>query len=358
MRRIALCGLFVLGFLALGMAQRYTVTEIGALTGHNESSGFWINSLGEVVGCSDVQTVEGYPCTGTIAGQRAFFWSRSGGIRNLGTLFGGNISGAIGINDAGAVVGYSNVKGQPATNFTPFLWTSSGNMVSLGNLPGGSSGAAFSINNSGVITGDSFSSSGIVFATSWTNKQIKNLGRLPNAVFTAGLGINDSGEIAGESVLSYGPPFKSRGFVWKLGSGMKNLGTLPGGMSSIANAINTTGITVGQSDGSSTGGNWHAAMWDTNSNLKDLGTLVSGTYSIAFGINDSNTVVGYGDTFNGATHAMIWTQSEGMRDLNSLIPSNSGWELINANAINKLGQITGYGVIGGHNHGFLLTPSN
>lgn len=32
-----------------------------------------------------------------------------------------------------------------------------------------------------------------------------------------------------------------------------------------------------------------------------------------------------------------------MRDLNRLIPAISGWTLINANAINNVGQITGYG---------------
>jgi hypothetical protein len=47
-----------------------------------------------------------------------------------------------------------------------------------------------------------------------------------------------------------------------------------------------------------------------------------------------------------------------MQDLNDLIPANSGWVLINANAINDAGQITGYGTKGGHNYGFLLTPEN
>ena len=56
--------------------------------------------------------------------------------------------------------------------------------------------------------------------------------------------------------------------------------------------------------------------------------------------------------------AMVWTPSGGMQDLNSLIPANSGWVLINANAINNTGQITGYGVKDGHNHAFLLTPLN
>jgi len=55
---------------------------------------------------------------------------------------------------------------------------------------------------------------------------------------------------------------------------------------------------------------------------------------------------------------MIWTASHGMRDLNSLIPANSGWTLINANSINNVGQITGYGSRNGHNHAFVLTPVN
>jgi hypothetical protein len=69
-------------------------------------------------------------------------------------------------------------------------------------------------------------------------------------------------------------------------------------------------------------------------------------------------VVGYGALSDNAPHAFIWTSIGGMKDLNSLIPSNSGWVLINANSINTLGQITGYGTVGGQNHGFLLTPTN
>ena len=45
-----------------------------------------------------------------------------------------------------------------------------------------------------------------------------------------------------------------------------------------------------------------------------------------------------------------------MQDLNDLIPPNSGWVLILANAINNKGEITGYGTIDGANHAFLLTP--
>jgi probable HAF family extracellular repeat protein len=326
------------------------------LKGDNESSGFWINNFGDVVGCSDTKSSEGYPCTGLVAGQHAFLWSKSSGMRDLGTLSGGTVSGALGINDANQIVGYSNIKGQSATNFIAFLWTSKGGMVNLGTLSGGHASAAFEVSSSGLIAGDSFISTGKVNATSWSNNKIQNLGALPKSIFTAGLDINDDNEIVGESVFSYGPPFKSHGFSWISGKGMTDLGTLWGGVSSMANAINSSGVIVGQSDGKTTGGHWHAVMWDTARKIHDLGTISGGTYSVAFAVNDSNVVVGYGNLSNNAARAMIWTSSSGMKDLNSLIPASSGWVLVNANAINKLGQITGYGTIKGFNHAFLLTP--
>jgi probable HAF family extracellular repeat protein len=129
-------------------------------------------------------------------------------------------------------------------------------------------------------------------------------------------------------------------------------------MTSIANAVNSTGVIVGQSDGSKTGGHWHAVLWNSSNTIQDLGVISGGTYSIAFGVNDSSVVVGYGNLSNNAAHAMVWTSAGGMKDLNSLIPANSGWVLINANAINNVGQITGYGTKGGRNHAFILTPTN
>jgi probable HAF family extracellular repeat protein len=354
-RALAVFVLYFAGSI-LASAQTYTVTDLGTLDGDNESSAFWISNLGEVVGCSDTETIEGYPCTGLVTGQHAFLWSKSGGMKNLGTMSGGNVSAAQGINDSGEVVGYSNIKGQPATSFYAFRWSAATGMVNLGTLPGGSSSAAFQVNSAGVIAGDSFTGSGTVAATSWIDSKIKNLGALPKSIFTAALAINDDADLVGESVFAYSPTFKSHAFFWN-GSKLEDLGTLSGGVTSVANAINTTGVTVGQSDGSHTSGHWHAVLWAASSHkIQDLGVIAGGTYSIAFAINDSTTVVGYGNIFDNAAHAMIWTDKAGMQDLNALIPANSGWVLINANSINNVGQIVGYGVKSGHNHAFLLTP--
>jgi probable HAF family extracellular repeat protein len=353
-------GFLLAGVCALSLcaaAQKYAVTDLGVLKGDNESNGFWINNAGDVVGCSDTETSYGYPCTGLVAGQHAFLWTKKGGMKDLGTLPGATVSGAIGINESGTVVGYSNVKGGLTTNFVAVQWSPSGTISDLGTLSGGASSSAFEVNTAGEITGDSFVASGAVDATTWSDSKIKNLGALPDAIFTAGLDINDTGAIVGESVLSYGPPFVSHAFFWN-GSSMKDLGTLSGGITSIANAINIYGTIVGQSDGEGTGGLWHAVLWNSLHEIKDLGLLSGGTYSIAFAVNLNDVVVGYGNISDNAPHAMIWTSTDGMRDLNSLIPADSGWVLVNANAINAAGQIAGYGTKGGHNHAFLLTPTN
>jgi probable HAF family extracellular repeat protein len=358
LKRVLFNVAMLLALSAGALAQTYTITDIGVLKGDNESSGLWLNSSGAVVGCSDTSNSEGYPCTGTNAGQHAFYWTKSGGMKDLGTLPGGNISGAIGINNAGQVVGYSNTSTSLLTeyNFIAFAWTSGGGMINLGKLAGGDSSCAFEINSSGVIAGDSFATETLVYAASWTNDKIKSLGTLPNSIFTAALDINDNDEIVGESVFAYSPTFTSHAFKWTAATGLKDIGTLPRGDTSIANAINSSGVIAGQSNAGSFLTAWHAVKWNASNGIEDLGTLVGGTYSIGFGINNSGEIVGYGNIGDNAAHAMVWTPNEGMQDLNNLIPANSGWVLINANAVNASGQITGYGTKGGHNHAFLLTP--
>jgi probable HAF family extracellular repeat protein len=83
--------------------------------------------------------------------------------------------------------------------------------------------------------------------------------------------------------------------------------------------------------------------------MTDLGTL-GGCY--AYGINASGQVVG--QSSNG--HGFLYSGGV-MTDLNSLLPAGSGWQLVNANAINDSGQIVGDGVINGQDHAFLLDTS-
>src|SRR5207245_2615048 len=98
---------------------------------------------------------------------------------------------------------------------------------------------------------------------------------------------------------------------------------------------------------------YHAFVRNAGStSLSDLGTL-GGASSEARGINVNGTIVGYADTAASGSHAFV-DSGRVMYDLNNLIPSNSGWTLTAANAINDSEQIVGMGTNSlGQSHGFL-----
>jgi probable HAF family extracellular repeat protein len=64
-------------------------------------------------------------------------------------------------------------------------------------------------------------------------------------------------------------------------------------------------------------------------------------------------VVGKSGSAGGVTHAFVY--DGGMVNLNSRLPAGSGWELVEATAINDAGQIVGYGRHENHIRAFLLT---
>jgi probable HAF family extracellular repeat protein len=89
--------------------------------------------------------------------------------------------------------------------------------------------------------------------------------------------------------------------------------------------------------------------------MRDLGTLPGDASSQANGINASDQAVGWSGTADGSmSRAFLW-QNGAMSDLNTLIPSGSGWILTTATAINDAGQIAGSGLHAGQPRAFLLT---
>lgn len=88
----------------------------------------------------------------------------------------------------------------------------------------------------------------------------------------------------------------------------------------------------------------------------DLETL-GGSYTVALGINQHDQVVGSSETKKGKDRAFIWDFKQGMRDLTTLIPDNTGWKaLTRAIEINDSGCIVGIGRYFGAEHHFLLIP--
>ncbi|MGA2257347.1 MAG: DUF3466 family protein [Thermoguttaceae bacterium] len=354
---------WITGFVVLSLVAvenacgsvEYTVTDLGNLPDGMASIAYGINNNGQVAG--DAQTSKSL--------QQAFLYS-GGAMQSLGTLPGGNQSWAYGINNNGQVVGYSFVDPY-SSNPHAFIY-SNGAMQDLGTLPGGSSSWAYGINNKGQVVGNSYSNprntdAGLSegpFAFLYSNGVMQDLGTLPGGSSSYAYGINNKGQVTGWSE-TYGPNGENTAAHAFLYSGgvMQDLGTL-GGQSSFATGINDDGNVVG---GAYTSGNaTFQAFLYSNGVMQDLGTL-GGPDSNSQGINNRGQVVGYADTSisdiygNFVSHAFLYSGGS-MLDLNSLIPSNSGWTLVEATDINDNGQICGYGInSSGQTDAFLLTPT-
>jgi probable HAF family extracellular repeat protein len=87
--------------------------------------------------------------------------------------------------------------------------------------------------------------------------------------------------------------------------------------------------------------------------MVDLLTL-GGTESRANGINRSGAIVGWAKTANGEQHASLWSSGR-VVDLNGFAPLGPDVILIDATAINDIGQIVA-NANNGRAYLILLTP--
>ena len=100
-------------------------------------------------------------------------------------------------------------------------------------------------------------------------------------------------------------------------------------------------------------------VWD-NGTVADLG-MPGGNrqfdYYDTWAMNDSGVIVGSGFDTTSRTYTPFIVLDGTIRDLNTLLPANSGWQLTSVNDINEQGQIVGNGIApDGTTRGFLLQP--
>lgn len=144
-------GISILMSATAAHAWSYTITDLGPLDGHNRSEAYGISSNGQVAGLSLNFGIDGLP-------PRAFLYS-NGAMTDLGTL--GGDSFGYGINNAGEVVGRSEINSQRSA---AFLY-SNGVMTDLNTLIDPASGwilgEARGINDAGQIVGFGLASGGV-----------------------------------------------------------------------------------------------------------------------------------------------------------------------------------------------------
>lgn len=325
------------------LATSYSITDLGNL-GYPTARGAAINENGQIAGTSYLAERVEYnvgcsprhrPCF--VHPEHPFLWSE-GKITDLGTLGGGLFAEGTAINNLGEVAGFSNLKNGERHAFV----FHNGKMTDLG--PTGRESRAFAINDSGVVAGsESIPGEGHTDAVLFTNGKITDLGLIPGSggIFTSPTGINNSNEVVGggdnrESM--------ERAWVWRNGT-MTDLGTL-GGPQAAASAINSSGEIVGFAQTSTDADH---GFLDRGGKMTDLGNNV-----FPNAISNNGVIVGQGDCGNA------FILSGGIcRNLQTLIPAGSGYELQTALGINNKGQIVVDASTTStfQNHALLLNPN-
>src|SRR5579871_492563 len=203
--------------------------DLGTVSGLPDGFAEAINNIGQVVGACD---------DGVVVTQHGFLWDSVHGMQDLGTAGSGD-SGFEAINDAGQICGYY----LPGSGHA-ILHSGSGPLSSsddLGVLPGGTYSYALGLNNAGQLVGEGNTASGEEHAILWDGfNGMHDLGTLPGGTFAWANDINDSGDVAGLSNTVLGP---YHAFVYS-GGVMTDLGTLPGYPHSMAFGIDPSGSQV------------------------------------------------------------------------------------------------------------------
>lgn len=216
------------------------------------SRGFGINNIGVVVG--DAAFIATSTADSPIRHAALF---SNGSVKDLGTLKRQTFSRANSINGFNQVVGFSG-PALDSPKSRAFFWSTSTGMVDLGTL-GGAYAQAFAINDSGSITGNS------QVRSSATTTDTVHAFLSPSPVGANAIGMRDLGTLGG--TFSYGMAINAKNHVvgystvnkvdsrvhafWFNGNGMKDLGSLAPNSSnpledqSVALGINSSDRVVG-----------------------------------------------------------------------------------------------------------------
>ena len=329
--------------------------DLGRLGG-NDSDAYGINNNGQVVGVSD--TNAGIPHAFRTAPNQPI----NPATDDLGSLGGSSI--AYGINDSGQVVGSSYISGNGAFHAFQTAPNQPINPATddLGTL-GGTNSAALGINASGKVVGYSFiGGDSTTHPFVYSNGSMQDIYPIVGGNGNVAYAINNNGQVVGYAAPPTGGlqvtavAFRTQPNQ-PINYSTDNLGTLgeTTGLGSDAYGINSLGQVVGTSwlTGDAT---FHAFLYSDGS-MQDLGTLPGATGSRALGINDNGQIVGISNIGANNT-AFIYSGNGPMQELDKLIPAASQISLFEANGINDLGQIVGFGAVqGSGGEAMLLTPT-
>jgi|GEM_PF-5653517 probable HAF family extracellular repeat protein len=190
------------------------------------------------------------------------------------------------------------------------------------------------INDSGNVVGSDEEGIGFI----WKDGNFQSLGYLePTA-------INAHNIVA----ATFYDKYEDIALVWDSGEAIPLPTT---GIRSVALDINESGEVVGYVDGKAI--KWQLSFWGKYQ--QKILDRTDSRISRANGINKQGQIVGTVQERSGHSYGFLWHRGNFV-DLNSLIPTDSGCELMAAIDINDKGEIIGVGTYDGKRANFLLKP--
>ena len=324
--------------IGAGAQTIHTITDLGTLGGEG-SRALGISNAGHVVGWAETGDVR--------AARHGFIWF-DGALTDLGHL-GGLRSEALAVNSRGHVVGWSDT-----ASWDPhgFLWLPqpafglSAGLIDLGTI-GGYESWAFDINEQSQVIGVTDDTTFLWLPVpayglpTGTNDICPRYGHCFCTYAGGTPHINDAGEIvAGESVWLPAPNYD-------LSAGWTSLFWFGCAFDAfvVFQDINNDGLTILRHDslvgGSSAtfrlGGTYERDVWTCYNDC---------------GLNNAGQVVSWSE--------LSWQTDDGTvlrQNLNDSILAPAGWTNLRGTDINDLGQIVGAGINPqGQPHAFLMTP--
>jgi probable HAF family extracellular repeat protein len=280
-------------------------------------------------GINDLGQISGFSLLADNAYYHAFRWSPAGGMLDLGTLDGGESTGAA-INNKGDVVGESSQSLSPPH---AFRWSATGGMEFLGTLATDVS-SAVAVNDSSVVTGFSNAADGYAHTFVWTRSGgIEDIGTL-GGIVSYPEAVGARGEVAGYSAVSSLYPYHA--FLWTRSGGMRDLGAGKGVESFVLAMSPQTHIAGVINDSSE----YQRAMsWTAATGMLDLGTF-GGPGARAQAVNNAGQVVGSAMDKKNNSRAFLWTRAQGLADLNGRLDNApAGLVIDDALSINDSGAI-------------------
>jgi probable HAF family extracellular repeat protein len=252
-------------------------------------------------------------------------WTAATGLVPLGTL-GVSGVGALSMSHATAmnsdgtvIVGYDRYEGSSGAVTRAFRWTASGGMQDLGLLASftGSSSVASDVSANGdIVVGSAHDAFGRLRAFRWTPAGgMQDLGVMSGIASdnSAAYGVSNDGNVivgtSGSALVAPGAPNVQAPFRWTAAGGMQPL-PVPGGAPGVALATNTDGsVVAGHFFTPSSVVQRHAFRWTAATSTVELESFGGSTTPTALS-GDGSIVVGFGQIGGpggGPTRAFRWS---------------------------------------------------